>query len=46
MRAGRNPRTGETEIYLTDEEAKCMREMVEGTSLPLRRVFYQLLREI
>lgn len=43
MRAGRNPTTSESEIYLTDEESEQMKEMVRGASLPLRRVFHKLL---
>ena len=43
MRAGKNPTTGESEIYLTEAEAKQMKEMVRGANLPLRRVFNQLL---
>lgn len=46
MRAGRNPTTGESEIYLTDDEAEQMKEMVQGASLPLRRVFHQLLNDL
>ena len=46
MRAGKNPKTGESEIYLTEQEAEQMKEMVRGAKLPLRRVFYQLLNEL
>jgi hypothetical protein len=46
MRAGKNPNTGESEIYLTEAEAEQMKEMVRGANLPLRRVFNQLLKEI
>ena len=46
MRAGKNPNTGESEIYLTEAEAEQMKEMVRGSSLPLRRVFNPLLKEI
>ena len=46
MRAGKNPVTGESEIYLTDGEAEQMREMVRGASLPLRRVFYPIVKEL
>ena len=46
MRAGKNPVTGESEIYLTDGEAEQMKEMVRGASLPLRRVFHKLLNAI
>ena len=43
MRAGKNPQTGESEIYLTEAEAEQMKEMVKGANLPLRRVFYKLI---
>jgi hypothetical protein len=43
MRTGRNPTTGEYEIYLDDVEAMKMKQMVQGASLPLRRVFYKLM---
>ena len=46
MRSGKNPTTGESEIYLTEQEAEQMKEMVRGAKLPLRRVFHQLLSEI
>lgn len=46
MRAGLNPKTGESEIYLTADEAEQMKDMVRGASLPLRRVFHKLLKEI
>lgn len=46
MRVGKNPRTGESEIYLNEAEAEQMKEMVRGAKLPLRRVFNQLLNEI
>ena len=46
MRAGKNPVTGESEIYLSEAEAEQMKEMVKGTSLPLRRVFHKLLSAI
>ena len=46
MRCGKNPTTGESEIYLSAEEAEQMKEMVRGASLPLRRVFHKLLKEI
>lgn len=46
MRAGRNLNTGESEIYLSADEAEQMKEMVRGACLPLRRVFYKLLSEI
>ena len=43
MRAGKNPKTGESEIYLNEAEAEQMKQMVRGANLPLRRVFNQLL---
>ena len=43
MRAGKNPSTGESEIYLNEAEAEQMKQMVRGASLPLRRVFHKLL---
>lgn len=46
MRVGKNPRTGESEIYLNEAEAEQMKEMVRGAKLPQRRVFNQLLNEI
>ena len=46
MRVGKNPVTGESEIYLSEAEAKQMKEMVQGSSLPLRRVFYPIVREL
>lgn len=44
MRAGRNPITGESEIYLTAEETEQMKQMVQGASLPLKRKFNELLK--
>lgn len=46
MRAGKNPKTGESEIYLNEAEAEQMKEMVKGASLPLRRVFYPIIKEL
>ena len=46
MRAGRNPNTGESEIYLSADEAEQMKEMVRGASLPLRRVFHKLIKDV
>ena len=46
MRAGKNPKTGESEIYLNEAKAEQMKEMVRGTNLPLRRVFNKLLNEL
>lgn len=46
MRVGKNPVTGESELYLNEAEAEQMKEMVRGASLPLRRVFYPILKEL
>lgn len=46
MRAGKNPTTGESEIYLSEAEAEQMKEMVRGAKLPLRMVFNQLLSDL
>ena len=46
MRVGKNPTTGESEIYLNEAEAEQMKEMVRGASLPLSRVFHKLLSAI
>ena len=46
MRAGKNNITGESEIYLTPDEAEQMKEMVRGASLPQSQMFYNLLSKI
>lgn len=46
MRVGKNEITGEGEIYLSPEECELMKQMVRGTSLPLRREFHQILNEL
>ena len=46
MRAGKNNTTGESEIYLTPDEAEQMKQMVRGASLPHRQVFHKLLETI
>ena len=46
MRVGKNPVTGESELYLNEAETEQMKEMVKGASLPLRRVFYPILKEL
>ena len=46
MRVGKNPVTGESEMYLNEAEAEQMKEMVRGASLPLRRVFHKILSAI
>lgn len=46
MRAGKNAITGESEIYLTPDEAEQMKEMVRGASLPQRQMFHNLLNKI
>ncbi len=46
MRAGKNEITGESEIYLTHDEAEQMKAMVRGASLPHRQMFHKLLETI
>jgi hypothetical protein len=46
MRACKNSTTGESEIYLSPEEAEQMKQMVRGASLPHRQVFHKLLETI
>ena len=46
MRIGKNPVTFESELYLTDDEVQELKEMVRGASLPLRRVFYPIIKEL
>ena len=46
MRAGKNEITGESEIYLTPDEAEQMKAMVRGASLPHRQMFHKLLDTI
>lgn len=46
MRAGKNPTTGESEIYLDWEEALLMKEMIQSAPLPVKRVFHRLMSEI
>lgn len=46
MREGKNSTTGESEIYLTPEEAEQMKQMVRGACLPHRQMFHNLLQEI
>lgn len=46
MRAGKNNITGESEIYLTHDEAEQMKEMIRGASLPQRQIFHDLLSKI
>ena len=46
MRAGKNNITGESEIYLTPDEAEQMKAMVRGASLPHRQTFHKLLETI
>lgn len=46
MRVGRNPHTGESEIYLTEEETEQMKDIIKGTSLPVARNFYKILKEL
>lgn len=46
MRVGKNGVTGEGEIYLEPEECEQMKAMVQGASLPLRRVFHKITDEL
>lgn len=46
MRIGKNPVTFESELYLTDDEVQELKEMVKGASLPHRRVFNIILKEL
>lgn len=46
MRVGKNPVTGEAEVYLNEAEAEQMKEMVRGASLPHRRMFNVILKEL
>lgn len=46
MRAEKNNITGESEIYLTPDEAEQMKEMVRGACLPQKQLFYDLLSKI
>ena len=46
MRAGKNLSTGESEIYLSVDEAEKMKDMIRGAHLPLKQVFYKLLELI
>lgn len=46
MRAGKNEITGESEIYLTPDEAKQMKIMIRSACLPQSQLFYQLLDKI
>ena len=46
MRIGKNPVTFESELYLNDDEVQELKEMVRGTSLPLRRTFHKVLTEL
>lgn len=46
MRAGKNPLTNESEIYLDAEEAEQLKEMIRSAKLPHRRLFHKLLSEI
>lgn len=46
MRAGKNEIIGESEIYLTPDEAEQLKEMIRGASLPHRQLFHQLLSKL
>lgn len=46
MRVGKNPVTGEGEIYLDSEECELMKEVVRGSHLPAKRKFHKILEEL
>jgi hypothetical protein len=46
MRAGKNLLTNELEIYLDEDEAQQMREMIRGAALPHRRTFQHILDQL
>lgn len=46
MRVGRNNITNENELYLSDEEAEELKEIVRGSRLDRARTFYQILKEL
>ena len=45
MRAGKNPITGEFEIYLDEHERKELKGMIACAKLPERRTLYRKLME-
>ena len=46
MRVGRNQLTNEAEIYLSEEEAEELKEIVRGSRLDRARTFYKILKEL
>lgn len=46
MRVGRNPLTGEGEIYLDSEKCELMKEVVRGAHLPAKRKLFKILEEL
>ena len=46
MRVGKNQITGEGEIYLDSQECEDMKEIVRCAPLPLKRKFYNILKEL
>ena len=45
MRAGKNPMTNEFELYLDEDEAAELKEMIRCAKLPQRRTLYKKLLE-
>ena len=46
MRAGKNPISNEFELYLDDDEAQELKEIVESAKLPQRRTLWRKLMEV
>lgn len=46
MRVGKNPTTGEGEIYLDSEECAMMKDIIRGSHLPQKRVFNKIIEEL
>lgn len=46
MRVGKNPTTGEGEIYLDSEECAMMKDIIKGSHLPQKRVFNKIIEEL
>lgn len=46
MRVGKNPTTGEGEIYLDSEECAMMKDIIMGSHLPQKRVFNKIIEEL
>lgn len=45
MRAGKNTISNEFELYLDDDEAKELKEIVESAKLPQRRMLWRKLMD-